>query len=328
MSNQPAPIPAPVPAPLPVRPSADVTLPDTPGRWFARLAKGVAVGVGFILPGLSGGVLALIFGLYEPLIRFLADLRKNFVKNLLFFIPVGIGGGIGVVAFAFVVSAAFGRFEAQFVCLFIGFVIGTFPSLYRQAGRRGRRPRDLVILAASAAALFAVMYLGASAAAIQAPQNVPVWFGSGALIGLGLVVPGLSPSNFLIYFGLYGPMSDNIKVLDPSTVIPLTLGLIVCVLLLARAAAWAFDTYYPQMYHLILGTVVGSSLAIFPAVVFPAFTAEGLDASGLTLTGSILFALALLVAGTVFSLMFSRFEARYEAQRLALDAAAKAIDEA
>lgn len=328
MSTQPAPVPAPVPPPLPVRPSADVTLPDTPGRWFARLAKGVAVGVGFILPGLSGGVLALIFGLYEPLIRFLADLRKNFIKNLLFFIPVGIGGAIGVVAFAFVVSAAFGRFEAQFVCLFIGFVIGTFPSLYRQAGRRGRRPRDLGILVISAAALFALMYLGASAAAIQAPQNVPVWFGSGALIGLGLVVPGLSPSNFLIYFGLYGPMSDNIKVLDVGTVVPLALGLVVCVLLFARAAAWAFDTYYPQMYHLILGTVVGSSLAIFPAVVFPAFTAAGLEDSGLSLTASILFALALLVAGTVFSLFFSRIEARFEAQRLAVDAAAKALDEA
>ncbi|WP_454293492.1 DUF368 domain-containing protein [Salana multivorans] len=313
----------PTPAATTVPPAADVTLPDTPGRWFARLAKGVAVGVGFILPGLSGGVLALIFGLYEPLIRFLANLRKDFVKNLLFFLPVGIGGVIGLVSFAAVVSAAFGRFEAQFVCLFIGFVIGTFPSLYRQAGRRGRRPRDLVILVVSAALMFAIMYLGASSVAIQLPQNVPVWFGSGALIGLGVVVPGLSPSNFLIYFGLYGPMSDNLKVLDPATVIPLGLGGVVCVLLFARLAAWAFDTYYAQMYHLILGTVVGSSLAIFPAVVFPAFTEAGLAESGLSLAGAIVFALVLLVAGTVASLYFSRFEARYEAQREAADAAAK-----
>ena len=326
MSNQPAPVPVPVPA-APVPPGADVLRPDTLGNWFLRLAKGIGIGVGFILPGLSGGVLALIFGLYEPLIRFLADLRKNFVKNLLFFIPVGIGGVIGLVAFAAVVSAAFGKYEAQFVCLFIGFVIGTFPSLYRQAGRRGRRPRDMVILVISAVVLFALMTFGASAAAIQVPQNVPVWFGSGALIGLGVVVPGLSPSNFLIYFGLYGPMSDNLKVLDPATVIPLAVGGVLCVLLLAKAAAWAFDTYYPQMYHLILGTVVGSSLAILPAVVFPAFTEEGLAASGLSLAGSILFALALLVAGTVFSLFFSRFEARYDAQREAVEAAAKAIDQ-
>ena len=71
--------------------AVDVTAPDSVGRWFARLAKGAAVGVGAILPGLSGGVLAVIFKLYDPMIRFLANIKRNFVSNVLFFIPVGIG---------------------------------------------------------------------------------------------------------------------------------------------------------------------------------------------------------------------------------------------
>jgi len=80
---------------------------DSIGDWLFRLVKGVLVGIGFIIPGLSGGVLAVILGIYEPLMRFLGNLREKFIRNVLFFLPVGIGGVIGVVAFSAVVDYAF-----------------------------------------------------------------------------------------------------------------------------------------------------------------------------------------------------------------------------
>jgi putative membrane protein len=101
---------------------------ESPLDWFIRLVKGVLIGIGFIVPGLSGGVLAVILGIYEPLIRFLGNLKEKFIRNLLFFIPVGIGGIIGVVAFSAVVDYAFTNFAAPFIWLFIGFIAGTFPS--------------------------------------------------------------------------------------------------------------------------------------------------------------------------------------------------------
>ncbi|MFT3888010.1 MAG: DUF368 domain-containing protein [Arachnia sp.] len=301
----------------------DVTAPDSPGRWFARLAKGAAVGVGAILPGLSGGVLAVIFKLYDPMIRFLANIRRNFLANVLFFLPVGVGMAIGIVGFSVVVEAAFGQYAAQFTCLFIGFVIGTFPSLYRQAGSRGRSTRDLVVMGVAAAAVFILMYLGGDSAWLQVQPSIPVWFGSGALIGLGVILPGMSPSNFLIYFGLYDKMASGIKNFDPGTIIPLALGVVVCVVLLAKAVEWALKRSYSTMFHVILGMVIGSSVAIFPTVVFPAFSADGLAASGLSLPASVGFAVALLVVGTIASYLFSKVEDRYSAQREALDAAAK-----
>ncbi|HQD22201.1 MAG TPA: DUF368 domain-containing protein [Arachnia sp.] len=303
--------------------AVDVTAPDSVGRWFARLAKGAAVGVGAILPGLSGGVLAVIFKLYDPMIRFLANIKRNFVSNVLFFIPVGIGMMLGIVGFSVVVEAAFGRYAAQFTCLFIGFVIGTFPSLYRQAGKRGRSARDLVVMAAAAVGIFALMYLGGDSAWLQVQPSIPVWFGSGALIGLGVILPGMSPSNFLIYFGLYDKMASGIKNLDPGTIIPLAVGVVVCVVLLAKAVEWALHRSYSTVFHLILGMVIGSSVAIFPTVVFPAFSPDGLAASGLSLGGSIAFAVALLVAGTVASFLFSRVEDRYSAQRESIESSAK-----
>lgn len=72
--------------------------------WFIRLIKGVIVGIGFILPGLSGGVLAVILGIYDLLIRFLSDLKKHFIENVLYFIPVIIGGAIGIVLFSILVE--------------------------------------------------------------------------------------------------------------------------------------------------------------------------------------------------------------------------------
>lgn len=296
--------------------------PETPAGWLIRLLKGILVGVGFILPGLSGGVLAVIFRIYDPIIRFLARPQHRFIRQVCYFIPIGIGAGIGVVLFSVVVDAAFGKYAAQFICLFIGFVVGTFPSLFRQAGKQGRGPVQWIIMAISALLIFVIMLAGGQAA-LNVTPNVLVWFGSGALIGLGVIVPGMSPSNFLIYFGLYDKMAAGIKDFNFAVIVPLLIGLVACVLALAKAATWAFDHYYAGMYHFILGMVVGSSMAIFPTVVFPAFGPAGLTEAGLSLPAAVSFAVVLLIAGTVASWLFSKVEDRVQATREATEAAAR-----
>ena len=283
--------------------------------WIIRLLKGTLVGIGAILPGLSGGVLAVIFGLYEPLLKFLADLKKDFVKDVLFFIPVIIGVAFGIFLFAIVVEKAFGRYAAIFVCLFIGFVIGTFPSLYKTAGKKGRSTKDMVILIISALAIFTLM-LVCEQQLVNVTPDIPVWFGSGALIGLGLIVPGMSPSNFLIYFGLYDKMAAGINNFDMAVVIPLTAGVIVCVLLFAKLASFLFRKYYSGMYHFILGMVVGSSLAIFPVIVFPAFKADMLSASGLSFGATVALCLVMLVVGSLATWLFSKVEEKYPREDL------------
>lgn len=291
--------------------------PDSVGAWLVRLLKGIAVGVGFILPGLSGGVLAVIFKIYDPLIRFLANPFKNFFRQFKYFLPVGIGGLVGVWIFSVLVAAAFGRYEAVFVCLFIGFVIGTFPSLWRTAGKRGRATKHLVIMGLAAVFIFIVMMIGGNMN-LNVPPSIPVWFGSGALIGLGVIVPGMSPSNFLIYLGLYEPMSRGIGQLDPSVFIPLFIGLGLCVVLFAKAANWAFERHYAGMYHFILGMVAGSSLAIFPTVVF---TSEAIADTGLGLPIFLVACAVMLVLGVIASWLFSKVEDRYADEREAIDAA-------
>ncbi|HQG08342.1 MAG TPA: DUF368 domain-containing protein [Dysgonamonadaceae bacterium] len=278
--------------------------------WFIRLIKGVIVGIGFILPGLSGGVLAVILGIYDLLIRFLSDLKKHFIENVLYFIPVIIGGAIGIVLFSILVEKAFGVYAAEFICLFIGFVAGTFPSLYKTAGKEGRSWRDMLIFLLSTAFIFLLMIYGGQQFTEVSP-NLLIWAASGALIGLGVIVPGMSPSNFLIYFGLYDKMATGIKDFDFAVIIPLLIGFILCVLAFAKLAAYLFKRYYSEMYHFILGMVIGSSLAIFPTVVFPAFAPEQLAATRLSFGMAFFLCVVFFAIGTLISFLFSKVEEKY-----------------
>lgn len=289
--------------------------PNAMVDWFIRLIKGIIIGIGFILPGLSGGVFAVILGIYDKLIQFLADIRKKFLQNIAFFFPVAIGMAIGIVIFSIFVEKAFGNYAAQFICLFVGFVVGTFPSLYKTAGKEGRSPKDFILFAVSTLFIFILMMIGEKQLT-AVPPGFLVWVGSGALIGLGVVVPGMSPSNFLIYFGLYDKMAIGIKDFDFGVIIPLIIGLVVCVLMFAKLAAYLFRKYYSGMYHFILGMVAGSSLAIFPTVVFPAFHAERLAASELSFFDSLLLCVVFLIVGIIISYLFSKVEEKYPREEI------------
>ena len=245
--------------------SNTVNTKKSPMDWIVRLLKGILVGIGFITPGLSGGVLAVVFGLYERLMRWLGNLKEQFLKNLLFFLPVGIGGVIGVVAFSAAVDWAFENYRVQAIWLFIGFIVGTFPSLLKTAGKEGRKSWHWLLLALAAVGMFFLMRWMETIRSMEVAPSFFSWLLSGALIGLGVVVPGMSPSNFLIYLGLYEKMTAGISRLDLGVMIPLALGGLVCVLLFAKLVSWLFKKAYAFMYHLILGVVVGSTAAIIPS---------------------------------------------------------------
>lgn len=235
--------------------------------WILRLLKGILVGIGFITPGLSGGVLAVVFGIYERLMRFLGNLREKFIQNILFFLPVGIGGAIGVVAFSAVVDFAFSNYAAQFTWLFIGFIVGTFPSLFKTSGKKGRKTENWILLVLMAVGTVLFMRWMENIRSVQLTPSFGNWLLSGILIGLGVVVPGMSPSNFLIYLGLYQPMASGIRHLDLGIIVPLVLGVILIVFVLARLISWLFRKFYSFMYHFILGIVVGSTIVIIPGAV-------------------------------------------------------------
>lgn len=233
------------------------------GSWILRFVKGMFIGSGFILPGISGGALAAVFGIYERIISFLAHITRNFKENVLFFIPVGLGGLTGVFVLSFAVSFLLGSFETIMLWFFVGCIIGTVPALWKEAGKKGRDTKDMIILVVSFVVGFLFLWQGSSLFG-EVDQNFFTWMVAGGLIGLGLIVPGLSPSNFLVYMGMYKAMADGFKTIDLGVIIPIGIGGLVVVLSLSKVMDWVFARYYAPMFHFILGIVFASTVMIVP----------------------------------------------------------------
>ena len=233
--------------------------------WILRFVKGIFIGTGFILPGVSGGALAAIFGIYERIITFLAHITRDFKKNVLFFIPVGLGMVTGIFLLSFAVSFFLNTYEVQVLWFFIGCILGTIPLLWKQAGKKGRKSKHVVFVIISfVLSFFFLLYGEGMLSGGSIPQNIGTWALTGAIIGLGVIVPGLSPSNFLVYMGMYEPMTTGIKTLDFAVILPIGIGGLCCVLLFSRLMDYIFQRAYAGLFHCILGIVFSSTLMIIP----------------------------------------------------------------
>ena len=107
-------------------------------QFLFKVFQGALIGLGAVLPGISGGVLCVVFGIYKTIMEFLADPIHTFKTHVPKLIPIGIGGVIGFLGIANILSILLERYPAPSVCVFIGLITGMFPSLFREAGEQGR----------------------------------------------------------------------------------------------------------------------------------------------------------------------------------------------
>ena len=97
-------------------------------QFWNKILAGFVIGAGAILPGLSGGILAVSMGLYQPAIEAVTGFFKNPKKNLKFLLPLAIGGIIGFLIFMLIINRFFADYETEIICLFVGLVIGSVSS--------------------------------------------------------------------------------------------------------------------------------------------------------------------------------------------------------
>ena len=102
-------------------------------QFWNKILAGFVIGAGAILPGLSGGILAVSMGLYQPAIEAVTGFFKNPKKNLKFLLPLAIGGIIGFLIFMLIINRFFADYETEIICLFVGLVIGSVSSFLKEA---------------------------------------------------------------------------------------------------------------------------------------------------------------------------------------------------
>ena len=233
-------------------------------RWLRDLLCGVLIGAGAILPGVSGGVLAVGFDIYRPFMEVLTHPREAIPKYWRWFLPIGLGCAIGFLGFAKGIAAAIDVSSTVTTWLFIGLIVGTVPSLFREAGKEGRSIGSWVSMAVCAGAIFfSLLYVG-QVLCVTVDPNFWWYNFCGALWGMSLVIPGLTSSSVMMALGLYQPMLEGLARLDFLVLSACLPGMVLTILLLARLVSWFFRKHYSIAFHGIFGIVLASTLVIIP----------------------------------------------------------------
>lgn len=226
--------------------------------------EGAIVGVGAILPGVSGGVLSVAFGVYEPMMELLTTPLSAIKKHYRMFIPFGIGWIVGFLLLARGVEALFEACAPVALMLFFGLICGTLPELFKVSEQSDPK-RSWTPFVVSLSLAFLFFHLLENTTGITIPPSFLGFLFCGVLWGLSTIVPGLSSSSILICFGLYEPMTAGIGSLDWKVLVPMLLGIAATALSLARLVNMLYKRHYAVTSRVVLGFVVASSIKIVPA---------------------------------------------------------------
>ena len=267
-------------------------------NFILRVLQGTLIGLGAVLPGISGGVLCVIFGVYTIIMEFLADpfrkLKSHFPKLL----PIGIGGVIGFIGVAKLLGFLLERYENPSVCLFIGLIAGMLPSLYEEAGEQGRSKKSYVSMGVAMVLVFALL-IGLKVLQVEITPNFGWYIFCGACLALSVIAPGMSFSTTLMPLGLYEPFVAGIGDFDFAVLIPGGIGALATVILFAKAVDMLFKKHYSVAFHAIVGVVIAATIMIIPVQSF------------VVSIGSCVVNLVCLTVGIVAAVLLDKFNQKY-----------------
>ena len=257
---------------------------------LAHILQGALIGLGAVLPGISGGVLSVIFGIYKPVMELLSNPFRNFKTHVPRLIPYLIGGAVGFLGVANILSFFLEKYPDPSVCVFIGLITGMLPSLFREAGEQGRSKGSWISLVICMCVIFALL-IGLQMTSLEVQPNFFWYLFCGFCLALSIIAPGMSFSTLLMPLGLYTPFVDGIGHFDLGILIPAAIGALATVICLAKAVNALFEHFYSIAFHGIIGIVIAATVMIIPVSGF--ITAGTALVNGICIIVGIIAALAL-----------------------------------
>lgn len=257
-------------------------------KFLKRFFAGMGIGIGAAIPGVSGAAIAVIFKVYEDIISAVNNFRKKFGFAIKVLIPILLGIVCAVIPCIYLFSLAFEHLMFVLICIFAGFLIGSFPSITDKV--KGIKPNKLQIALIITGAIF-VITLGVLSVAFGDKLNIGGLFVNiksnwwlylvlipvGVLAAVALTVPGLSGSLILLVIGFYRPLVDSVKTWggnclkgDWSMVGPLfgvlgsfAVGCLIGVVLVSKIMTYLLAKHRDSTFFTIIGFVSGSIFVLF-----------------------------------------------------------------
>lgn len=241
--------------------------------------KGFIMGIANIIPGVSGGTLAIILGIYEKFIGALSHFFKDFKENLKFLILVFIGIGASLITMSNVIDYSYNNFPIPTTLFFIGLVVGGIPLLY---GKVKGKPemKKVSSWAIFALAFVCVIFLALSNKIFGEGGSVDftnmglggyvLLFIVGAVAAATMIIPGVSGSLVLMLLGYYYPIINLLKELTQfnnvfsnlTIAVVFGLGVLVGIVLISKLIEFLFNKYETKTYFGVLGFIFASIVAI------------------------------------------------------------------
>lgn len=245
------------------------------GARLALLAKGFCIGAADIVPGVSGGTLAFILGVYPRLINAIKSFDGEWLRRLLslnvkgalgrphfgFLLPLGAGIVCALLFFTRVVPLpALIQARPEIIYgLFFGLILGSIILLCRHLGARVLRRHALFLPAGLLLGAFVVTLAPAST-----PDHGWFIFLCGAIAISAMILPGLSGSFILLMMKKYAYIFNALGHFDLSVIIPFVLGIVSGLALFSRFLSWLLDRFYQQTILSITGLLIASLYAVWP----------------------------------------------------------------
>lgn len=231
--------------------------------------KGLLTGASMMVPGVSGGTMAIILGVYEQLLAAVSHFFEQIKKNLITLCFFAAGGIIGILLFAKGLSYLMEHFTVPMSFFFIGAVLGGLPTLWHKARTTATSHLTTVLfLLIGIAAAVGINCLphDLMTANSTSVSGILLLFAAGIVLAVALIAPGISFSYMLLVFGIYERTLEAISDFDILFLLPIGLGGITGMILFAKLMDHAMHRWEQQTYGLIIGFVLASAASVFPGI--------------------------------------------------------------
>lgn len=236
-----------------------------------NFVKGILIGAGAILPGISSGVICVIFGVYEKLLDSVLNFFKNIKENFKLLFPIGLGAFCGVILFGNILKCLFYSYPLQTKFTFIGLILGSIPPLLKKACSKQKfRLSFLIYLFLSLFIGILFVFLERHLPARDSNNEYSYLFliFSGFLMSAGVIIPGVSNTLILMLVGVYDAYLLSISNMYLPFLLPMGIGLIIGSFIFMKITKFLLDNFYAQTFFSIIGFTLGSVFVLYPGFSF------------------------------------------------------------